>query len=75
MVTEAEIHERMRGMCVVVRVKKDEGLEQKIRNEFPNISFTFLRKNEELDQHIENAEVLVAYGSVITEELIHKAKN
>lgn len=50
-----------------------EKQEQHLVNRFDNCEFTFLKNKENLGDYVKEAEVLVTYGSDLTEDLISRA--
>jgi len=52
-----------------------EQQENHLQERFSDQSFVFLKDREKINEYIKNAEVLVTYGSDVTEELIEKANH
>jgi len=50
-----------------------EQQEEHLASRFRNCTFTFLKDKDELTDHIKEAEILVTYGSDVTEEIINEA--
>lgn len=61
----------MRVLFTISNITEQQ--EQHLRNRFEACTFTFLKDKNELDEHIGEAEVLVTYGSDVTEDLISRA--
>lgn len=61
-------------MLVLARVQRNDELEKRLQEQFPNVDFLYIKSQEEILNHISEAEVFVTYGEDVTEEILNKAE-
>ena len=62
-------------MHVVAITKRDEKWDKTLREQFPDVTFTYLRNIKDIGEHIHAVDVLVTYGEDVTEQFVYEAEN
>lgn len=62
-------------MTILFSLKISETDQDRLKSNFPTKEFVFCKNMDEAKKHIEQAEVIVTYGTDLNEELVERAKN